>query len=87
MNTKTHKKSFKTSVVPVLKPGRPEVFSSKVDYLVGHPAMIGHQSSTLTVKRLSNGLPAGALQAYRKTQLKSNCPLKLSISVICQDLS
>lgn len=71
MNTKTHQKSFKTSVVLVLKPGRPEVFSSKVDYLVGHPAMIGHQSSTLAVKRLSNGLPARALQASRRTQLKS----------------
>jgi len=72
MHIKTYQQSFKTNVVPVSKPGSPEVSSSKVDYLVGHPAMTGHQSSPLAAAGLSNALPARQdssrpLQAFRKT--------------------
>lgn len=78
MHIKTYQQSFKTNDVPVSKPGRLEVSSSKVDNLVGHPAMTGHQSTVLAVGKLSNGLPArqetsGALQASRRSQPKSNC--------------
>lgn len=72
MRIKTYQQSFKTSVVPVLKTGSTEDSSSKVDYLVGHPAMTGHQSPILAVRGLSNDLPASqgssrGLQASRRT--------------------
>lgn len=74
MHIKTYQQNFKTNDVPVSKPGGLEVSSSKVDNLVGHPAMTGHQSTVLAVGELSNGLPARPLEPCRHLEDLSQNP-------------